>query len=117
MHGSTPPYEIYAIRYGAMDRLRREDVIGDPHDGPKPMDFFDWLLRSPQRTVLVDSGYGAAVSNAAPLPCIKLILVGGYAKGLQAVRVHTVRGWAVLSSDASHCYDMRKSCQWHFNLP
>tara|TARA_R110001583_G_scaffold182192_5_gene339840 strand:+ start:12814 stop:13629 length:816 start_codon:yes stop_codon:yes gene_type:complete len=36
---------------------------------------------------------------------IELILVGGHTQGLQAVRVHTARGWVVLASDASHYYD------------
>lgn len=38
-------------------------------------------------------------------PGIELIHVGGHTKGLQAVRVHTARGWVVLASDASHYYD------------
>ena len=31
--------------------------------------------------------------------------IGGHSKGLQAVRVHTRRGWVVLASDASHYYE------------
>lgn len=38
-------------------------------------------------------------------PGVELLLVGGHTKGLQAVRVHTERGWVVLASDASHYYD------------
>lgn len=37
-------------------------------------------------------------------PGVELIHIGGHTKGLQAVRVHTRRGWVVLASDASHCY-------------
>lgn len=37
-------------------------------------------------------------------PGIELIHVGGHTNGLQAVRVHTQRGWVVLASDASHFY-------------
>jgi glyoxylase-like metal-dependent hydrolase (beta-lactamase superfamily II) len=36
---------------------------------------------------------------------IQLIQVGGHTAGLQAVRVHTQRGWIVLASDASHFYE------------
>lgn len=36
---------------------------------------------------------------------IQLIHVGGHTMGLQAVRVHTARGWVVLASDATHFYD------------
>jgi glyoxylase-like metal-dependent hydrolase (beta-lactamase superfamily II) len=51
-------YEIYAIRYAHMPRLRRDNFIGgDPHEGPMPMDFFVWLLKSEDRTILVDTGF------------------------------------------------------------
>jgi glyoxylase-like metal-dependent hydrolase (beta-lactamase superfamily II) len=38
------------------------------------------------------------------VPGIQLVHVGGHTQGLQAVRVHTERGWIVLASDASHFY-------------
>jgi glyoxylase-like metal-dependent hydrolase (beta-lactamase superfamily II) len=38
-------------------------------------------------------------------PGVELLHVGGHTMGLQAVRVHTARGWVVLASDASHYYD------------
>ncbi|EHK66355.1 N-acyl homoserine lactonase family protein [Achromobacter arsenitoxydans] len=39
------------------------------------------------------------------LPGIELLKIGGHTKGLQALRVHTARGWVVLASDASHYYE------------
>jgi glyoxylase-like metal-dependent hydrolase (beta-lactamase superfamily II) len=42
--------------------------------------------------------------NADVAPGVQLIHIGGHTKGLQAVRVHTRRGWIVLASDASHYY-------------
>jgi len=52
-------YEVYAIRYATMAQRRRRDnfIPADPHDGPMPMDFFVWLLKSPTRTILVDTGF------------------------------------------------------------
>lgn len=45
-------------------------------------------------------------SGDAPMaPGIELLHIGGHTQGLQAVRVHTARGWVVLASDASHYYD------------
>ncbi|WP_313622272.1 N-acyl homoserine lactonase family protein [Achromobacter sp.] len=41
----------------------------------------------------------------ALLPGIELLKIGGHTKGLQALRVHTARGWVVLASDASHYYE------------
>ncbi|MFC4278840.1 N-acyl homoserine lactonase family protein [Achromobacter aloeverae] len=37
-------------------------------------------------------------------PGIELVLIGGHTRGLQAVRVHTARGWVILASDAAHYY-------------
>lgn len=37
-------------------------------------------------------------------PGVEVHHIGGHTKGLQAVRVHTRRGWVVLASDASHFY-------------
>ncbi|MBO1111956.1 N-acyl homoserine lactonase family protein [Bordetella petrii] len=43
--------------------------------------------------------------DAVLYPGIELLKIGGHTKGLQAVRVHTGRGWVVLASDASHYYE------------
>lgn len=38
-------------------------------------------------------------------PGISVHRIGGHTAGMQAVRVHTARGWVVLASDASHFYE------------
>lgn len=196
-----PEYEVFAIRYAEMPRRRRDNFIsGDPHDSAMPMDFFVWLIRSPERIVLIDTGFNSATArtrdrkllrcpidalrvlgvsasqiedvvlthlhydhagNLPKLPAakfhvqdselafatgrcmchasirhtysvddvtelvrkvytdrvvfhdgdetlapgIELMLIGGHTRGLQAVRVHTARGWVVVASDASHYYE------------
>ena len=45
---------------------------------------------------------------------VQVIHVGGHTAGLQAVRVHTARGWIVIASDASHFYD---NIQLHSPFP
>lgn len=196
-----PEYEVFAIRYAEMPRWRRDNFIsGDPHDSAMPMDFFVWLIRSPERIVLIDTGFNSATArtrdrkllrcpidalqmlgvsasqiedvvlthlhydhagNLPKLPAarfhvqdselafatgrcmchvsirhtysvddvtelvrkvyadrvvfhdgdellapgIELMLIGGHTRGLQAVRVHTARGWVVVASDASHYYE------------
>ncbi len=37
-------------------------------------------------------------------PGVEVHHIGGHTKGIQAVRVHTARGWVVLASDTSHFY-------------
>ncbi len=59
-------YEVYAIRYAQMkERTRRDNFIVpiDPHDGPMPMDYFVWLLKSKTRTILVDTGFSAETAR------------------------------------------------------
>jgi glyoxylase-like metal-dependent hydrolase (beta-lactamase superfamily II) len=198
---SLPQYEVFALRYGHLERTRNENFIQhDPHDGPMPMDYFVWVIRDDERTILVDTGYGAqeaakrkrqlircpidalgtigikgeavtdvvlthlhydhagnlgkvpratfhvqdaemafvtgrymrhdmlrhgyAVEDVVTLvrglyekrvtfhagddemaPGVQLLHIGGHTRGLQAVRVHTKRGWVVLASDATHYYD------------
>jgi glyoxylase-like metal-dependent hydrolase (beta-lactamase superfamily II) len=38
-------------------------------------------------------------------PGLSVHLIGGHAKGIQAVRARTARGWVVLASDATHYYE------------
>ncbi len=53
-------YEVYAIQYAQSLRPRHEYFLGeDPHDGPAPIFYYVWLLRSPDRDILVDTGFNA----------------------------------------------------------
>ena len=55
---NLPEHEIYALRYATRAALRSGHFIGgDPHDGPMPMDYFVWVVRSGQRTVVIDTGF------------------------------------------------------------
>src|SRR5690606_8684157 len=62
-------------------------------------DVCDFVHRLYQERVTFHNG------DDAMLPGIELLHIGGHTKGLQAVRVHTARGWIVLASDAAHYYD------------
>ena len=54
------PYEVYAIKYADHARRASENFLGgDPHDEPMPLDFFVWVVRSPSRTWVVDTGFDA----------------------------------------------------------
>ena len=58
-----PTYEVFAIRYARRDAQRREHFVGgDPHDAPMPMDYFVWLIRNAERTIVVDTGFAAEVA-------------------------------------------------------
>lgn len=54
-------YEVVLVRYGTRIGTRSEvylnyPVYGQP-DGPIAMDYFFWVIRNQERTVLVDTGY------------------------------------------------------------
>ncbi len=58
-----PAYEVYAIKYATRDARRSANFIGgDPHDAPMPMDYFVWLIRNAERTIVVDAGFTADVA-------------------------------------------------------
>ena len=59
------PYELVALHYATNEAALRgaHFLDGDPDpDRPEPMDFFVWLARNNQRTVLIDTGYSAATA-------------------------------------------------------
>jgi glyoxylase-like metal-dependent hydrolase (beta-lactamase superfamily II) len=57
-------YEVLAIRYATRTTSRAQSflnhhIYGEP-DTPIDMDFYVWLVRNDERTVVVDTGYSAA---------------------------------------------------------
>ena len=53
-------YELFAVRYATRDARRSANFLGgDPHDAPMPMDYFLWVARSPERTIVIDTGFTA----------------------------------------------------------
>jgi len=60
---ALPSYEVYALRYATREARRPEHFVGgDPHDEPMPMDYFVWLIKGEQRTLVVDTGFSAAMA-------------------------------------------------------
>jgi glyoxylase-like metal-dependent hydrolase (beta-lactamase superfamily II) len=63
MTDSLPVYELFAVRYATRDAMRRDHFIGgDPHDAPMPMDYFQWVAISPERTFVIDAGFTAEMA-------------------------------------------------------
>ena len=56
---TLPCYEVYAVKYAERGARRRDNFVGgDPHDADMPLDFYVWLIRSGDRVILVDTGFG-----------------------------------------------------------
>jgi glyoxylase-like metal-dependent hydrolase (beta-lactamase superfamily II) len=56
-------YEVFAIRYATRQGQRRDHFLGgDPHNAVMQMDYFVWLIRNAERTIVVDTGFNAAMA-------------------------------------------------------
>ncbi|MDH4246624.1 MAG: N-acyl homoserine lactonase family protein [Deltaproteobacteria bacterium] len=85
-------YEVYAIRYGTMgNRTRRSNfIVADSHDAPMPIDYYIWALVSPERTVVVDTGFDHAEGRQRGRELLRLPREGLATLGIRAERVDTV---------------------------
>ncbi|MFZ2159649.1 MAG: N-acyl homoserine lactonase family protein [Bradyrhizobium sp.] len=61
---SIPEYEVYALRYGSVERHAKSNFLfgGDFHDGPMALDFYIWAIRGNGRVVVVDTGFSEATA-------------------------------------------------------
>ncbi len=55
-------YEIFALKYGSRSMRTRNDtfIFADDHNSPHPIDYFVWVIRNRNHTILVDTGYDTA---------------------------------------------------------
>ncbi len=65
---------LLAVGYGTVELRRseafhRHETFGEP-DGPCPMDFFFWVLRTEQETILIDTGFDPAVARRRGRTCL-----------------------------------------------
>lgn len=60
----VPTYEVHAIKYAELKGRPPTDIfLGvDPHEALVDMDYFVWLIRSDERTIVVDMGFTAEVA-------------------------------------------------------
>lgn len=61
-----PLHEVYALRYATSPERRRAEnfIAHDPHDELMPMDYFVWVIRRGDRTILVDTGFNEVAARA-----------------------------------------------------
>ena len=62
---TTPLYEVYAIKYAEVGRKAHGNFIdGDPHDNSDmPLDYYVWAIVGHGRTIIVDTGFDAAMGK------------------------------------------------------
>jgi glyoxylase-like metal-dependent hydrolase (beta-lactamase superfamily II) len=66
-------WEVYALKYADRNTRTRRDsfIFDDNHDAPHPMDYFIWVLKSGDKTILVDSGYDLAEAKRRQRPILR----------------------------------------------
>jgi glyoxylase-like metal-dependent hydrolase (beta-lactamase superfamily II) len=85
-------YEVFAVRYATkQDRMRSENfILADPHDGIMPIDYFVWVIRSPTRTIVVDTGFEHGEGRKRGRQVLRLPREGLAMIGVEASRVEDV---------------------------
>lgn len=85
---SSETYEILAIKYAEFANRRRYEsfIAADDHDLPHPIDYFVWVIRNANRTIVVDSGFDEAegrkrgrVVTRAPASALEMVGVSAAA--------------------------------------
>jgi glyoxylase-like metal-dependent hydrolase (beta-lactamase superfamily II) len=85
------PYEVYAIRYARVDRTNAENYIGgDPHEAGEPLDYFVWLARNAERTVVIDTGFNEVIAARRRREFIRSPIDGLKLMGVDAATVEDV---------------------------
>ena len=59
MKQSPTTYEVLALEYGRMERPSRDFYLHhpDPHEGPRPIAYYLWVIRNETHTIVVDLGF------------------------------------------------------------
>jgi glyoxylase-like metal-dependent hydrolase (beta-lactamase superfamily II) len=82
---SLPCYEVFAVKYATREARRAANFIdGDPHDAPMAMDYFVWVARSPERTIVIDTGFTAETAARRKRTYLRTPVEGLAAIGVDA---------------------------------
>jgi glyoxylase-like metal-dependent hydrolase (beta-lactamase superfamily II) len=110
---ASDTYEVYAIRYGHHERRSADNYVGgDPHDRSDPLDYFVWAMVSPQRTVLLDTGFDETMAKKRQRHVEKPIAEGLKAIGIAPEKVETVIV-SHLHYDHTGNYDLFPAARYH----
>jgi glyoxylase-like metal-dependent hydrolase (beta-lactamase superfamily II) len=66
-HRKSSPWEVIAVRYGTRATTKGGVYLNygqyGEADGPLQMDYFFWILRNAQETIVIDTGFSAAAGE------------------------------------------------------
>jgi glyoxylase-like metal-dependent hydrolase (beta-lactamase superfamily II) len=89
-------YEIIALRYATHERPASENFLypvaagEDVHEYPMPIDYFVWVIRNGERTIVVDTGFDRPAAEARGRILLKHPTEGLRTLGVDPARVHDV---------------------------
>jgi len=111
---STESYHIYAVKYAQLARKAHANFLdGDPHETAEmPLDYFVWAIVGGERTIVVDTGFGAAMAAKRGRTITHPV-----AEGLEAVGVNPadVRDVIITHMHYDHCgnEDLFAAARYH----
>ena len=84
-------HRIYAIRYGHLDRTSDHNFLGgDDHAQPMPLDYYVWLIRGDDYSIVVDTGFDAAAAASRGRTLLRPVADGLAAVGVNPAEVQDV---------------------------
>lgn len=65
-------WQVFSVKYADRNTRTRGDsfIFDDNHDAPHNMDYFVWVLRKGNKTILVDTGYDEAEATQRDRPIL-----------------------------------------------
>jgi glyoxylase-like metal-dependent hydrolase (beta-lactamase superfamily II) len=85
-------YEVYAVKYAELSRRTCENFIdGDPHDESlMPLNYYVWAIVGHDRTIVVDTGFGARIGAKRGRRITRTVEEGLRALGVELDKVKDV---------------------------
>jgi glyoxylase-like metal-dependent hydrolase (beta-lactamase superfamily II) len=85
-------YQVYAIKYAELARQASENFLdGDPHETANmPLNYYVWAIVAPDRTIVVDTGFGERVGTRRGRTITHPVNEGLAALGVEPTRVSDV---------------------------
>ena len=81
-------HRILAIRYGHLDRTSDQNFLGgDEHASSMPLDYYIWVVKSDERTIVIDTGFEAGAAAARGRTLTRPVSEGLAAVGVDPTQV------------------------------
>ena len=110
---AIPAYQVYAIRYATRTGKRASYFLGgDPHETETAMDYYVWLVRNGERSIVVDTGFGPEVAAKRGRTFLRHPAEG---LALLGVDVGTVKDVVITHMHYDHVgtFDVFESARFH----